>query len=53
VKFGAQRRRETAKLILFLELMKAMFDCGRNTRPQSVNVRCYEINSLDPKRTIS
>jgi hypothetical protein len=27
--FGAQRRRKTAKLLQFLELMKAMFDCGR------------------------
>jgi hypothetical protein len=30
--FGAQRRRETAKPLQFLELMKATFDCGRNTK---------------------
>jgi len=30
--FGAQRRRETAKPLQFLELMKAKFDCGGNTR---------------------
>jgi hypothetical protein len=27
---GAQRRRETAKPLQFLELMKATFDCGGN-----------------------
>jgi hypothetical protein len=36
--FGAQRRRKTAKLLQFLELMTATFDCGGNTtqrtRPQ-------------------
>jgi len=30
--FSAQRRRDTAKQLQFLELMKATFDCGRNTR---------------------
>jgi hypothetical protein len=30
--FGAQWRRETIKPLQFLELMKAMFDCGGNTR---------------------
>jgi hypothetical protein len=30
--FGARRRRETAKPLQFLELMKATFDCGGNTR---------------------
>jgi hypothetical protein len=29
--FDAQRR-ETAKPLQFLELMKAMFNCGENTR---------------------
>jgi hypothetical protein len=28
---GGQRRRETAKPPQFLELIKATFDCGRNT----------------------
>jgi hypothetical protein len=28
--FSAQRRRETTKLLEFLELIKAMFDCGGN-----------------------
>jgi hypothetical protein len=30
--FGEQRKRETAKPLQFLELMKATFDFGRNTR---------------------
>jgi hypothetical protein len=29
---SAHRRRETAKLLQFLELMKTMFDCGGNSR---------------------
>jgi hypothetical protein len=48
--FGAQRRRETAKPLQFLELMKAMFDCGGNTCQQSVGVRDHERNSLDPRK---
>jgi hypothetical protein len=48
--FGAQRRRETAKLLQFLELMKAMFDCGGNTTQQSAGVRRHEGNSLDPRK---
>jgi hypothetical protein len=48
--FGTQRRRETAKPLQFLELMKATFDCGRNTRQQSVGVRRHEGNSLDPRK---
>jgi hypothetical protein len=48
--FGVPRRRETAKPLQFLELMKAMFDCGRNRRQQSVSVRCHEGNSLDPRK---
>jgi hypothetical protein len=42
--FGAQRRRETAKPMQFLELMKATFDFGPNTRQQSVGVRSHERN---------
>jgi hypothetical protein len=30
--FGAHSRRETAKPLQFLELMRATFDCGRNTK---------------------
>ena len=45
---GAQRIRETAKPLQFLELMKAMFDCGGNTRQRSAGVRRHERNSLDP-----
>jgi hypothetical protein len=48
--FGAQRRRETAKLLKFLELMKATFDCGGNTRQRSAGVRCHKGNSLDPRK---
>jgi len=48
--FGAQRIRETAKPLQFLELMKAMFDCGRNTRQRSTGVRHHERNSLDPRK---
>jgi hypothetical protein len=51
--FGAQSRRETAKLQQFLELMKATFECGRNTTQRSECVRRHEGNSLDPRRTIS
>jgi hypothetical protein len=47
--FGAQRR-ETAKPLQFLELMKAAFDCGGNTRQRSAGVRCHEGNSLDPRK---
>jgi hypothetical protein len=47
---GAQRRRETAKPLQFLELMKATFDCGGNTRQRSVDVRRDEGNSLDPRK---
>jgi hypothetical protein len=45
--FSAQRRRETAKLLQFLELMKAAFSCGGNTRHRSAGVRHHEGNSLD------
>jgi hypothetical protein len=48
--FGAQRRRETAKPLQFLELMKATFDCGGNTTQRSVGVRRHEGNSLDPRK---
>jgi hypothetical protein len=47
--FGAQRR-ETARPLQFLELMKATFDCGRNTRQRSAGVRRHEGNSLGPKK---
>jgi hypothetical protein len=47
--FGAQRR-ETAKPLQFLELMKATFDCGGNTTQRSVGVRRHEGNSLDPRK---
>jgi hypothetical protein len=46
--FSAQRRRETAKPLVFLELMKATFDCGGNTRQQSAGVGHHEGNLLDP-----
>jgi hypothetical protein len=48
--FGVLRRRETAKLLQFLELMKAMFNCGGNTRQQSAGVRRHEGNSVDPRK---
>ena len=48
--FGAQRIRETARPLPFLELMKATFDCGGNTRQRSAGVRRHERNSLDPKK---
>jgi hypothetical protein len=46
--FGAQRR-ETAKPLQFLELMKAMFNCGGNTTQQSAGVRRHKGNALDPR----
>jgi hypothetical protein len=48
--FSAQRRRKTAKPLQFLELMKAMFDCGGNTRQQSAGVGRHEGNSPDPRK---
>jgi hypothetical protein len=48
--FNAHRRQETTKLLQFLELMKAMFNCGGNTRQQSVGLRHHEGNSLDPRK---
>jgi hypothetical protein len=48
--FGAQRRRETSKLLQFLELMKATFDCGGKTRQRSAGVRHHKGNSLDPRK---
>jgi hypothetical protein len=46
---GAQRR-ETAKPLPFLELIKAMSDCGGNTMQQSAGVRHHEGNSMDPRK---
>jgi hypothetical protein len=40
----------TAKLLQFLGLMKATFDCGRNTRQQSAGVWHHEANSQDPRK---
>jgi hypothetical protein len=48
--FGVQGRRETAKPLQFLELMKAMFNCGGNTRQHLAGVRRHEANSLDPRK---
>jgi hypothetical protein len=45
--FSAQRSRETAKLLQIFELMKAMFNCGGNTRQRLASVRHHEGNSLD------
>jgi hypothetical protein len=47
--FGAQRR-ETAKPLQFLELMKATIDCGGNTRDRLAGVRHHEGNSLDTRK---
>ena len=47
--FGAQRR-ETAKPLQVLELMKGTFDCGGNTRQRSAGVRRREGNSLDLRK---
>jgi hypothetical protein len=48
--FGAQRRRETAKPLEFLELMKATFNCGGNTTQRSAGVRRHEGNSVNPRK---
>jgi hypothetical protein len=48
--FGAQRRRETAKPVQFLELMKATFDHGGNTMQGSAGVRRHKGKSLDPSK---
>jgi hypothetical protein len=42
--------KETAKPLQFLELMKATFDCGGNTRQRSAGVRRHEGNSLDQRK---
>jgi hypothetical protein len=41
---------ETAKPLQFLELMKATFDYGGNTRQRSAGVRRHEGNSLDRRK---
>jgi hypothetical protein len=48
--FGVQRRRETAKPLQFLELIKATFDCGRNTRQQLAGVRHHKGHLLNPRK---
>jgi hypothetical protein len=48
--FGAQRRRETAKPLQFLELMKATFDSGGNTTQRSAGMWHDEGNSLDSRK---
>jgi hypothetical protein len=48
--FGVQRRRETAKPLQFLELMKALFDCSGDTRQGSAGVRHHKGNSLDSRK---
>jgi hypothetical protein len=48
--FGAERIRETTKLLQALELIKTTFNCGGNSRQRSVSVRHHEINSLDPRK---
>jgi hypothetical protein len=48
--FGVHRRKETAKLLKFLEFMKATFDCGGNTRKRSAGLRHHKGNSLDPRK---
>jgi hypothetical protein len=45
-----QRRRKIAKLLQFLELLKAMSYCDGSTRQQSVIVGCHKRNSLDPRK---
>jgi hypothetical protein len=47
--FGAQRR-ETAKPMQFLELLKASFNCGGNTIQRSAGVKRHEGNSVDPRK---
>jgi hypothetical protein len=48
--FGAHRRRETTKPLLFFVLMKAKFNCGRNTTQRSAGVRRHGGNSVDPRK---
>jgi hypothetical protein len=44
------RRRETAKPLQFLELMKATFNWGGNKMQLSAGVRHHEGNLLDPRK---
>jgi len=48
--FRAQRRRETAKPLQFLELMKAMFNCDGNKRQWLAGVRRDKGNSVYPRK---
>jgi hypothetical protein len=48
--FGAQRIRETAKPLQFLELMKATLVCGGNTRQCSAGVRRHKKKFTGPKK---
>jgi len=50
---GAQRIRETAKPLQFLELMKATFDCGGNTRQRSAGEGVTKEIHWTQERTIS
>jgi hypothetical protein len=45
--FSADRRKETTKLLQFLQLMKETFNCGGNTRQRSASARTHERNSMD------
>jgi hypothetical protein len=48
--FSAQRRRETAKLLQFLELFKAMFDCGGNTKAAISGCEALRRKFIGPKK---
>jgi hypothetical protein len=47
VKLFSAQKSETTKPLQFLELMKATFNCGGNTRLQTASVRRHEIYSLE------
>jgi hypothetical protein len=47
--FSAQRRRETAKPLQFLEIMNTTFNCGGNTRQRSAKCEASQRKFTGPK----
>jgi hypothetical protein len=50
VKLLGVKRMEMAKLLQFLEMMKAKFECGRNTRQRSASVEVSQKKFTGPMK---
>jgi hypothetical protein len=48
--FGVQRKRETPKLLQFLELIRAMYGRGGNTRQRSASAKQHKFTGLKKLR---